>query len=209
VTSLGSGDVQTQIVALRPFELETRGRDTLRLVYVANEERVTQPFAIYRSPFGDAVIAPGRYTFDDYGFDIVTGAQRKYAGRLSVRSGDFYDGRRLNLGGEFAWKQSRHFTLRLAYDWNSVELPQRNFIARLARTTAEVGFSSQLMWISLLQYDDVSEVFGIHSRLVWIPKAGQEMFLVLNRNFEDFDKDNSFASVTSALSAKLSYTFRF
>lgn len=209
VTSLDSGDVQTQILAFRPLEIETRGRDTLRFVYVDNEELVLQPFTIYRSPAGNAVIPVGRYSFGDYGFDIVTGPQRKYAGKLTVRSGDFYDGERLNLGGEFAWKQSRHLTLRLAYDWNHVELPQRSFITRLSRATVEVGFTSRLAWISLLQYDDVSEVFGIHSRLVYIPKAGRELFLVLNRSFQDFDKDNSFQSVTQAVSAKLSYTLRF
>jgi hypothetical protein len=61
----------------------------------------------------------------------------------------------------------------------------------------------------LFQYDDVSEIFGIHSRLVWSPKAGNEFFLVLTRNFEDLDKDDSFNSVTSELSARASYTFRF
>ena len=64
-------------------------------------------------------------------------------------------------------------------------------------------------WISLFQYDDVSEVFGIQSRLGWIPRAGQEMFLVFNRSFQDFDKDGRLQSVNSELSAKVSYTFRF
>lgn len=146
---------------------------------------------------------------DDYGFDIVTGPQRKYSGRLSVRMGDFYDGERVNLGGEFAWKQSRYFTLRLAYDWNDVDLPQERFITRLSRATAEVSLSSRLNWISLFQYDDVSEVFGIQSRLTWTPQAGQEMFLVFNRNFQDFDKDGRLQSIDSDLSAKISYTFRF
>ncbi len=180
-----------------------------RLVYTMNDERVMQPFVIYSSGGQTVVIPPGSYEFDDYGFDVTTGAQRKYAGRLIYRTGDFYDGERTNAGGDFTWKQSRFFTARLGYDWNRVELPQGNFTTRVMRLTSEVGFSSQLNWITLLQYDDVSEIFGIHSRLVWIPKAGREMFLVLNRNFEDTDKDNSFNSVTSELSAKISYTFRF
>jgi hypothetical protein len=99
--------------------------------------------------------------------------------------------------------------MRLAYDWNDIELPQGDFVTRLMSATAEVGFSSRWNWINLFQYDDVSEVFGIHSRLVWIPQAGREIFLVLNRNFQDVDKDNSFQSVTSDLTAKVSYTFRF
>jgi hypothetical protein len=209
VTSLTDGEVDTQIIAFRPLELETRGRDLTRLVATANDERVLQPFAIYASGARRVVIEPGKYSFNDYGLDIATGPQRKYAGKLSFRKGDFYNGERVNLGGEFVWKQSRHFTLRLAYDWNDVELPQGRFITRLARTTSEVSLSSRVNWISLFQYDDVSEVFGIQSRLAWIPKAGQEMFLVFNRSFQDFDKDGRLQSVNSELSAKVSYTFRF
>jgi hypothetical protein len=209
VTSLTDGEVDTQIIAFRPLELETRGRDLTRLVMTSNDERVLQPFAIYASGTRRIVIEPGKYSFNDYGLDIATGAQRRYAGRLSFRKGDFYNGERVNLGGEFVWKQSRHFTLRLAYDWNDVELPQGRFITRLARTTSEVSLSSRVNWISLFQYDDVSEVFGIQSRLALIPKAGQEMFLVFNRSFQDFDKNGRLQSVNSELSAKVSYTFRF
>jgi hypothetical protein len=113
------------------------------------------------------------------------------------------------MGGEFSWKPSRHFNLLAGYDWNRIELPYGNFITRLTRMTAEIAFTSRINWINLVQYDDVSEVFGFHSRLQWIPRAGQEYFLVLNRNFEDFNKDNSFGSVTSEMVAKASYTFRF
>jgi hypothetical protein len=203
------GGRQTQVIALRPLELESRGRDTLKLVYSSNEEAVARPFTLYQEPGRIVAIPVGDYSFDDYGFEIDTGRQRKYAGRFVYRTGDFYDGERLNLGGEFVWKQSRHFTLRLAYDWNDIELPQGDFTTRLARATAEVGFNSRLVWISLFQYDNVSEVFGLHSRLHWIPKAGREAFLVINRSFQDFDKNDSFQSATSELSIKASYTFRF
>jgi hypothetical protein len=209
VTSLTTGDVQSQIVAIRPFEIESRGRDLLRLVYSLNEERVSSPFTIYRSGSSSVVLPPGVYKFDDYGFDLSTGVQRRFSGKINFRVGDFYGGDRTNAGGELTWRQSRFFTARLGYDWNRVKLPQGDFTTRVMRTTTEILFSANWNWITLFQYDDVSEIFGIHSRLVWIPKAGNEFFLVLNRNFEDLDKDDSFNSVTSDLSAKASYTFRF
>jgi hypothetical protein len=209
VTSITTGDVQSQIVAIRPLEIESRGRDILRLVYSLNEERVSAPFAIYRSGSSSVIVPPGHYEFDDYGFDIATGTQRRFAGKLTYRTGDFYSGDRTNVGGELTWRQSRFFTARLGYDWNRVKLPQGDFTTRVMRVTSEINFSSSWNWISLFQYDDVSEIFGIHSRLVWIPKAGNEFFLVLNRNFEDLDKDDSFKSITSELNAKASYTFRF
>ncbi len=209
ITNRSDGEVQTQIIALRPLELETRGRDLLKFIYTLNDEWVTRPFTLYKTPTQIYAIQPGDYAFNDYGFDLETGKQRKYSGKLIVRRGDFYDGERLNLGGEFGWKQSRHLTLRLAYDWNAIDLPQGEFITRLARAAVEVGITSNLSWTNLLQYDNVSELFGIHSRLHWIPEAGQEVLLVFNHGSQDVDKDNSFASEDAEASLKLSYTFRF
>ena len=70
-------------------------------------------------------------------------------------------------------------------------------------------FSTNLAWITLAQYDNVSEVLGFNTRLHWIPKAGQEGFIVLNHNLQDFDKDSTFHSAAAEVSVKFKYTFRF
>jgi hypothetical protein len=209
VESLATGARLTEIISLRALELETQTRDLFKSFVIRSNELLLAPFTIYNSGGRQVVIPAGEYRFDEYGFDIETGAQRRYSAKLNFRTGEFYDGDRLNMGGEFSWKPSRHFNLLAGYDWNRIELPYGNFITRLTRMTAEIAFTSRINWINLVQYDDVSEVFGFHSRLQWIPRAGQEYFLVLNRNFEDFNKDNSFGSVTSEMVAKASYTFRF
>jgi hypothetical protein len=69
--------------------------------------------------------------------------------------------------------------------------------------------SSTLYWVSLVQYDNVSEVIGVNTRLNWIPKAGQEGLIVLNHTLQDRDGDAVFRSELLDLCAKLSYTFRF
>jgi hypothetical protein len=60
-----------------------------------------------------------------------------------------------------------------------------------------------------VQYDNLSEEVGVNTRLQWVPRAGQEGFIVLNYNLQDKDKDNSFHSANSDLSVKFKYTFRF
>ncbi|MGC4083333.1 MAG: carbohydrate binding family 9 domain-containing protein [Vicinamibacterales bacterium] len=209
VTSLSTGKLQSQIVSLRPVELETRARDTVKLVYTSDIEQLTQPFAVYSSGGQTVSIPAGRYRFDDYGVDVATGSQRRVSAKLNLRSGDFYGGTKRNLGGEINWKVWRNLLLKAAHDWNDVDLPQGHFTTRLSRLGTEVYFNTDLTWISLLQYDDVSELFGVHSRVVWIPKAGQEYLLVLNRAWQDFDKDNRFQVANYDVNAKLSYTFRF
>jgi hypothetical protein len=73
----------------------------------------------------------------------------------------------------------------------------------------DIVFSSTLSWVTLFQYDNVSETIGINSRIHWIPQAGREAFIVLNHGLEDLDRDNSFHSANGNLTLKLSYTFRF
>ncbi|MEP7312656.1 MAG: carbohydrate binding family 9 domain-containing protein [Pseudomonadota bacterium] len=203
------GSTQTQIITLRPLEIESRARDTLRFFYGFNEEAIGVPFTIYTDINRRIVIPVGRYRYDDYGFDFLPGVQRRISGRISVRHGDFYTGERLALGGEVSWKQSRNVTLRLAYDVNDIDLPQGEFSTRIFRTTVEVAFSSRLFWINLMQYDNVSEIIGLQSRLQWIPKAGQEFFIVANRSLQDLDKDGTFRSLTAEYAVRASYTWRF
>jgi len=97
----------------------------------------------------------------------------------------------------------------LSYDWTKVTLPEGEFITRLSSLRLSWVFSTELAWINLFQYDNVSEVFGLNSRLQWIPEAGREVFFVFNHNVQDPDKDNRFENTISDLSVKLNYTIRF
>lgn len=54
----------------------------------------------------------------------------------------------------------------------------------------------------------MSELFGIHSRVAWVPKPGQEYLFVINKGYQDYDQDNSFRSANQELNAKASYTLR-
>ena len=155
------------------------------------------------------MIQPGSYEFDEQEFGISSGGQRKFSGSSSYRTGDFYNGTRKNVNASFTWNQSRYFTATISSDWNDIVLPQGSFITRLTSANSQIAFSPTLYWISLIQYDNLSEEIGINTRLQWIPKAGQEAFIVLNHNMQDWDRDNSFHSARSDLSMKFRYTFRF
>jgi hypothetical protein len=207
------GGLQTEVIVGRLLELETRTRDGFELTYTANKEFVANEFTIYEdsSPVSSrtVTIPIGRYSFDDLGVSVSTGNQRNISGELEYTTGDFYDGQRVNVGGRIDWRPSPNLNLRFAYDVNNIELPRGDFITRLIQFRAEYVFSLQLSWANLVQYDNVSEVLGFNSRLRWVPRAGQEGFIVLNHNLQDIDKDGDFQSQLSDVSIKFSYTFRF
>lgn len=203
------GGLQSQVLAFRLLELDANTRDRFSLNYQQNKEVVLAPFAVYRAPDKSVFIAPGDYAFDELTAAITTAGQREFSGRFSVTQGDFYNGKRNNLNGSLSWTQSRNFVMSMSYDWNDIELPQGDFITRLSTLSTQVAFSSTLYWVSLVQYDNLSEEIGVNTRIQWVPRAGQEGFIVLNYNLQDQDKNNSFEAASSDLSVKFKYTFRF
>lgn len=203
------GDLQSEVIAWRLLELRSNSRDTFSLAYYNNKENVLAPFTIYRDPDREVIIQPGNYDFNEQEISFGTGGQREFSGSISYRQGDFYNGDRTNISTEFSWNQSRYFRMSLSHDWNDIELPQGNFITRLSSLNTQVAFSPTLYWINLIQYDNLSEEIGINTRLQWVPKAGQEGFIVLNYNVQDRDRNNRFEAAYSDLSVKFRYTFRF
>jgi hypothetical protein len=203
------GGLQSEVVLGRLLELRNNTGDALNIHYGATREVVTEPFTIYRDNARQVVVPPGRYSFGETVLSMSAAGQRTYSGGGTIRRGDFLSGSRTNLVGDFSWKPSNLFALGFRYDWNDISLPQGDFITRLTRLTADVNFSSTLYWVTLIQYDNVSEVIGVNTRLNWIPKAGQEGLIVLNHSLQDRDRNGAFGSELLDISVKLNYTFRF
>lgn len=203
------GGLQTEVLNYRLLELETTSRDRISLNRFESKEVVLNAFAIFRQTGNEIFIQPGSYDFGETQIGFNTAGQREFSGGVNYRTGDFFNGERVNINGSFTWNQSRNFSMSLRYDWNDIELPQGDFTTRLSSVNSQVAFSPNLYWISLIQYDNISEEIGINTRLQWVPRAGQEAFIVLNHNMQDFDQDNRFDTAFSELSLKFRYTFRF
>ena len=203
------GGLQSEVFLGRLLELRNNTGEALNLHYSATREVVAEPFTIYRDDTRQIVVSPGGYSFGESVLNASTGGQRKLSGGATWRTGDFLSGSRTNLIGNVAWRPSNHFAFGLSHDWNDIDLPQGEFITRLTRLTTDVNFSSTLYWVSLIQYDNVSELIGINTRLNWIPKAGQEGLIVFNHSLQDRDRDDVFRSELLDISVKLNYTFRF
>ena len=96
----------------------------------------------------------------------------------------------------------------LSFTENVVDLPSGSFTSHLASLRTDIAFDSKWSWSNLVQYDNTSDVYGLNSRLRYIPEAGQEMVLVLNHG-GIVDPVNHLSSTQSDLNLKFSYTFRY
>lgn len=202
------GGLQTEKLRITLIEANTSSRDSFRIRAAVNKEVVRAPFRVYSEPGRDIFIEPGRYEFNRRGIRMQTANQRPVSFFLGGGIGGFYNGERNNVNTNIRL-QGKKFIIEAGYEFNDISLPQGDFITRLVTLNTQYAFSSNLYWVSLAQYDNISEVLGINTRLQWIPEAGQEAFIVLNYNLEDIDKDNEFQSMSTDLSVKFRYTFRF
>jgi hypothetical protein len=210
VERLDTGDLDTEIKSLR-FNLENQTQDGLFVRYQDIQEDLIEDFEIYTSPDGsESVVVPaGRYAYNEKRIGGRSGSQRKFSVFASAGTGDFYGGTRDSFNTDITWRPSEHFSLDLGYRVDSIDLPEGSFDVRISSIQTQVVFSSTLAWVTLMQYDNVSEIMGINTRLHWIPEAGREGFIVINHNLEDIDRDGSFRSLASDATIKFSYTWRF
>jgi hypothetical protein len=208
--NLSDGSLNSENVGLR-LTTFTHTNDSYWTRYVRYKEVLSEPFTIYRASDGSRTITipAGDYSWSEGFVGLSWGGQRRFSGGLQFWSGDYYDGEHFQTNGNLTWRPNQRFAFTLTSTSNNIELPDGDFTLRLRGLNVQYVFSSTLSWSNLIQYDNVSENAGFNSRLHWIPRAGQQAFLVLNRGLSDADKDNHFEPTFADLSLKLNYTFRF
>ncbi len=202
VTDMDGGTLSRQ-VRFRPSAY-SNGDDFLFIEFQRNTEIVLEDFAL----FSRLNVPAGEYEFDRLRAEIATGAQRPVSVVVSIQDGGFFGGDRLEKFVELQWRPSAHFSLGMSFTENEVDLPSGSFTSHLASLRTDIAFNSRWSWSSLVQYDNTDDVFGINSRLRYMPEAGQEMVLVLNHG-GDVDPENRFHSTYSDINLKVSYTFRY
>jgi hypothetical protein len=200
-----NGEDRSHEVELQVFDAENQSADRLELSWYFFEEEFVDPFEISDG----IVIDGGTYAYDHACLSLYTGEQRVLATESTVCEGSFYDGRIFAFETRTTWRPSQHFRLIFGGEYNDVDLPEGDFITRLATLNLDVAFSTAWSWENFIQYDNVSDTVGLNSILRWIPRAGQETVLAVNTQREDFDRDGRFRPVASDLTLKASYTFRF
>ena len=95
---------------------------------------------------------------------LTANAARKVSGSVTLRGGEYYEGRHWAGEVELAWKPNRHLNLYVSQLQDHIRLPGGDFIVRLMSAGVTVAFDSHWSWTNVAQYDNVSEVLGVNSR---------------------------------------------
>ena len=194
--------LQSGRLAVSPLQLRSRAGDTLALTAVARQESLSERFEIA----DEIAIAPRTYHFITGELTVATAPTRPWAGAFRVAIGRFFDGDRLDLGGSF---DGRFGAVRLEadYEQSTVRLPTGSFVTRVVRFGGDVAMTSSWAWLNRLQFDTVTGVVAVNSRLRWLPHAGQALVVVFDQALKRIDRQ--FETERLEVIARFNYTWRF
>ncbi len=178
--TLDTKQLQSQAFNWRAINIQTHRGDQLSLRMGHSTEGLERDFQIRPG----IIIPTGEYTFTDYTLNLNSTNRRRFAPDFSYTWGEFYDGTQEQYRFSFNWRPDEHFLLDLSYRLQSIELPGGEFDVRQISLNANYAFTSKWSWVNKLQYVNTTGNMGLNSRLRWAPRAGEDLYLVVNYNMD-------------------------
>ena len=187
-----------------PFiTLQTPALDEIGAGYTFMRDVVDESFELVPG----VIIPPRNYSWSLFQGYIHTSDARPVSVNFDLRLGDYYSGTRSGYRGEINWRPSRFFTIGASYDLRELRLAEGDFDVRIISGRANISFTPDLTWNTLVQYDNISRQFGLDSRLRWTWTPGNDVFLIFN-NLWDYEH-GEFTRPNHEITLKVAAAFRF
>jgi hypothetical protein len=137
------------------------------------------PFEIFRG----ATVAPGRYWWTTADVQYQTSSGRPLSGAVVLSTGQLYDGHSSSaeLGGTF--RGGGHVIVGATYSVTTARLPGGNFTAVQATGRLEYAFNTRADFLGFAQYENEDRRADFNLRFHWIPKIGDDVYVVWNSGF--------------------------
>ena len=203
--SLDTGKMQTENLTFVPINLNTHRGDQMRMGITRNREGLDQDFVIRPG----IIIPAGKYSYVDANVQFNMADQRTLSPGMQIASGEFYNGDRQRVNFGMGWRPDEHLFVYFSYDYQDIQLPAGDFKVKLTSGTVNYAFTSKWSWVNLVQYDNASSTVGVNSRLRWNPKAGEDLFVVINYNFDSEGVFSHLSAETAQIALKYTRTFRY
>ena len=198
VTGLSS-EIESGRVTWTVADLANSVGDAVRFQYLHR-------FEFVQTAFSNLDISNGRYHFDEGEIRFTLSKNRRLGGEIVVAAGTFFDGSRTRARADLIFRFSRFVQTGVVYRIDDIRLPDGDELIQVLGVTMNLLFTPDISWVTLVQFDNVTDSIGINSRMRWIIEDGREIFLVLNQGL---DVSDGLRAGRTAPLVKLQWTFRF
>ena len=190
----------------RLLQVNTHSQDEFEIHVVPTYERLERDFRI--SP-GITLPRGSEYSWTRYRFQASTAQRRMVAVSPTYEIGTFYNGTRRRIALDLNLRLRPGVIIYTSAELNHVDLDEGSFTTRLYRVVPELQFSPWIAWVNNIQYDSQSAVVGWQSRLRWILRPGNDLYLVYTHNWLDDPLQNRIYTLDRRAASKFLYTHRF
>jgi hypothetical protein len=195
----------TREIGLTLLRVQTHAGDNISFNARPTFERLDRDFEI-----SDGVILPedSEYDFTRYTAGFGTANRRFVAVNGSYTWGSFFSGKRRDAELGVALRPMPGITINTSAERNQIELQQGKFTTHVFRFVSDTQFNPRIYVVNNLQYDSVSEQLGWQSRLRWIVRPGNDLYLVYTHNWFEHPDSDAFGTLDRRAAAKINYTRR-
>jgi hypothetical protein len=111
--------------------------------------------------------------------------RRRLFFELATRSGQYFNGNRLNLDGTLSLRSQPYSVISMNLSINRITLPKPYSSATLLLVGPKIDltFSKKLFWTTFVQYNNQINNVNINSRLQWRFRPVSDLFLVYTDNY--------------------------
>jgi hypothetical protein len=195
--------LETRRVNLKPLGVRFQSGDTFSVDVSSTFERLERSFTIHPG----VVLLPGDYEFREVEAELSSAKKRRLAADISLRTGQFWSGNRTRYQAGMTLLPLTGLRLALTTERNDIRLLGTSFSPTLVRASAEWHASPWASVIGNVQYDDVSGLLGLYTRLRWIVRPGSDFYLVYTHNWRYSPLE--VLTLSRGATSKINYTHRF
>ncbi|MBT9485641.1 DUF5916 domain-containing protein [Sediminibacterium sp.] len=123
--------------------------------------------------------------------------------------GEFYTGRILSFSGSLGININKHVNLRTDYKYNDIRLPQGNAFTNELAQFFNYAFNPRLDLSLFTQWNSLDDLLFGNFRLHWIPRIGEDLYVVYNRGYDKLSNFRFSEPASSTGAAKLVWRFVF
>ncbi len=164
-----------------PLGLNFHGGQRLQYSLTNNFERLFEPFEINKG----ITIPAGDYSFLQHSLSYRSPSNAPLSYTVQYDTGAFYSGDSDQFAATLSWRKSARLTTGFEFRQYWVRLKEGDFNTSLAIFRLNYSFNPSVHLTNFLQYDTNSQNIGLQSRLYWIIKPGNEIYLVFNHEWQE------------------------
>lgn len=123
------------------------------------------------------------YNFIIAGFN--SDQRKPFFFELSTRSGQYYNGTRINLEGSMTYRFQPYGFVSLDFEYNRIRLPDpyNDADLYLIGPKIDITFSKSIFWTTFIQYNSQAKNMNINSRFQWRYAPVSDLFVVYTDNY--------------------------